>query len=598
VKNHNHFKYVNKALFMTLKRNQPCPCGSGKRYKNCCAVLQKDLPASTKELACCLVDQGNVVLVDKKHKEALKLYQEAVAIYPEYARAHYNIGVVFGKIGAKERAVVSFQKALSIEPEDAYAYYNIGVIRQEQGKEEEATACFQKAVAIRPDYAEAHYNLGVVFKNQGLFGKSAASFQEALSIKPNYAKALTMLGNIFKEQGQLKDAADRYKQALVVKYDCADTLYNLGVLRKQQGRLDVAVDCCQKALAIKPDYAEAHRCLASLLKYTKVDDHIEEMEKIISKIETTSAQKMHLAFALGKAYEELGEHEKAFTYLWEGNKRKRETFFYSTDQEKLIFNKIKNVFTDTFISKNLKVGVPDKTPIFILGMLRSGTSLVEQILASHPDVYGAGELEDFKEVVLRATDTTLQNEVFENISKDGGRIITKIGTEYSKKLREHSATAKFITDKMPGNFLFIGAIILALPNAKIIHCVRNPMDNCFSIYKNLFVGEHKYAYDLRELGRYHLLHQDLMRYWHEIFPGKIYAISYEKLVNDQEVETRKLLKHCGLSWDEACLSFHKTSRAVTTASAVQVRKPIYKESVQLWKKYEKQLQPLSKLLSG
>jgi hypothetical protein len=291
-------------------------------------------------------------------------------------------------------------------------------------------------------------------------------------------------------------------------------------------------------------------------------------------------------------------YEKAFYYLKEGNTLKRKTFEYSAEETKAEFEQIKSTFTKTFILNNSKFGNPDNTPIFILGMPRSGTSLVEQILVSHPDVYGAGELYYLRQIISQLAKADSVNQICENISKSGEEITTRLGLDYINKIRNFSAATKFITDKMPHNFLWIGAIISALPNAKIISCTRDPMDNCLSIYKNNFAKGQKYAYDLQELGHYHLRYQDLMRYWHEVFPGKIYAINYEKLVDAQETETRKLLKHCGLSWDEACLSFHKTSRAVTTASAVQVRKPIYKESVQLWKKYEKQLQPLSKLLSG
>ncbi|MEN8134053.1 MAG: sulfotransferase [Thermodesulfobacteriota bacterium] len=508
---------------MTIKRNQPCPCGSGKRYKSCCAVLQTDVPTSKKEQACSLVDQGNIMLVEEKHEEALKLYQEALSVFPEYARAHYNIGVVFEKTGAKERAIDSFQRALSIEPEDAYAHYNIGVIWQEQGKEE-AASCFQKAVSIKPDYAEAHYNLGVTYKNQG--------------------------------------------------------------------KLEEALCCCQKALSIAPDYAKSHFLISSLQKYSGNEKHIIEMKNLFSQNHINNEQKMYLAFGLGKAYEDSGIYEKAFCYFKEGNKLKRKTYEYSAEETETEFKRIKRTFTKSFILNNSKSGNPDNTPIFILGMPRSGTSLVEQILASHPNVYGAGELTFIADIISQLSRSGQTDNICETILKDGKDFIARLGHYYIEKIRTYSAETKFITDKMPLNFLWIGAIILALPNAKIISCLRSPMDNCLSIYKNVFHEGHKYAYSLQELGRYHVCYQDLMLYWHEVFPGKIYDISYEKLVNDQEVETRKLLNHCGLSWDDACLSFHKTSRRVATASAAQVRRPIYKDSVQLWKRYEKQLQPL------
>ena len=179
-----------------------------------------------------------------------------------------------------------------------------------------------------------------------------------------------------------------------------------------------------------------------------------------------------------------------------------------------------------------------------------------------------------------------------SISRSDENFHGKLAVEYLKRLRAHSQSARFITDKMPHNFVFIGAICLALPNAKIIHCLRDPMDNCFSIYKHLFGGQHYYAYDQQELAQYYLIYQDLMRHWYNVFPGRIYDIKYENIISNQEVETRKLLEHCGLAWDDRCLSFYKTKRNVSTLSWTQVRKPIYKDSVLLWKKYEKYLEPL------
>jgi tetratricopeptide (TPR) repeat protein len=519
---------------VTIKRNQPCPCGSGKKHKKCCAIihddLQNNLLAPKKESACSLVDHGNLLLAEGKHEKALKIYQDALSINPEYARAHYNIGVVFERTGDKARAIDSFQRSLSIEPEDAYAHYNMGVIWQKQGEEEKATTCFQKTISIKSDYAEAYYNLAVIYKNQG-------KFEEALS-------------------------------------------------------------CCQKALSIAPSYAKSHLLTASLQKYSGTEDHILKMESLFPQDHINSEQKMYLAFGLGKAYEDSGIYEKAFHYLKEGNKLKRKTFEYSAEETENEFKRIKETFTKSFILSNSKFGNPDNTPIFILGMPRSGTSLVEQILASHPNVYGAGELPFIANIISQLSQGGQTDTICKTLSKDVKDFVDRLGLNYIEKIRTYSAESKFITDKMPLNFMWIGAIVLALPNAKIISCLRNPMDNCLSIYKNIFHEGHKYAYDLEELGRYHMLYQDLMRYWHEVFPGKIYDISYEKLVHDQEPETRTLLNHCGLSWHDACLTFHKTARTVATASAAQVRRPIYKDSVQLWKSYEKELIPLSAVLLG
>ena len=423
---------------------------------------------------------------------------------------------------------------------------------------------------------------------------------KALSIRPDYVEAHNNLGNTLKKQGRLDDAVVSYKKALSIKPDYAEAHYNLGNTFKEQGRLDDAVVSYKKALSVKPDYAEAHRALASTHKYTAHNQQIMLMENIFRKKETSDDKKMHLAFGLGKAYEDLKKFDIAFNYLLEGNKLKRETCNYSPKGEQKIFETIQKTFDVSFARKNKDKGLVnlDDTPIFILGMPRSGTSLVEQILASHPMVYGAGELDILRNIILSLPETQSLNEAFEYIArdKDVTNLLAKLGSEYLNKLRGHSATAKFITDKMPHNFRFIGLINLSLPNAKIIHCVRDPMDNCFSIFKKYFVHEHRYAYNLQELGQYYLLYQNLMRHWHNIFPEIIYDIIYEELVADQEGQTRKLLQHCKLPWNDACLSFYKTSGRVATASSAQVRKPIYEDSVQLWKRYEKQLKSLQEVL--
>jgi hypothetical protein len=320
------------------------------------------------------------------------------------------------------------------------------------------------------------------------------------------------------------------------------------------------------------------------------------METLLSQNTLSDDQRMHLAFALGKAYEDLGEYGKSFNSLLHGNNLKRKTYDYTGEETKGLFQSIKKLCNADFISRHLKNGISDSTPIFIVGMPRSGTSLVEQILASHPDVYGAGELEEFKMVLLDLTKTRILSDAYSSLSKKDKGLIAGIGTEYLSRLRRNSDKGKFITDKMPHNFQHVGIIRLALPNAKIIHCTRDPMDNCFSIYKNYFSGIHRYAYELGELGQYYNLYQDLMKYWYSLFPDFIYEIKYEELVENQEAESKRLIQFCGLPWVDECYSFYNTSRQVATASATQVRKPIYKDSVQLWKKYRSQLEPLWSVL--
>ncbi len=231
-------------------------------------------------------------------------------------------------------------------------------------------------------------------------------------------------------------------------------------------------------------------------------------------------------------------------------------------------------------------------------MPRSGTTLVEQILASHPDVYGGGELGDLKRIITSYFGMEDDTGFADKIRQTESEYFIGAGDEYVTSVRNHFNTDKFITDKMPGNFKFIGMIRLMLPNAKVIHCRRDPLDTCLSIFKNYFSKSHYYAYDLTELGKYYNLYRDLMKHWHSVLPDFIYDIQYEDVVADQEKQSRALLEHCGLEWDDACLEFHRTDRPVMTASASQVRRPIYKDSVQSWKRYENWLAPLLDVLAN
>lgn len=277
---------------------------------------------------------------------------------------------------------------------------------------------------------------------------------------------------------------------------------------------------------------------------------------------------------------------------------KRSGYDYSLEEDKEFFSCIKEMFSAELFKKHSNSGTDNNAPIFILGMPRSGTTLTEQILSSHQMVYGAGELPDIRKLLSQMCGAGEYKKFPKLVGSLGNDDLSRIGSEYIKGLRKRNSSAEHITDKMPHNFLHVGMIRLMLPNAKIIHCKRDPIDNCLSIFKQNFGGVHKYAYDLAELGGYHLLYQDLMEHWNKVLPGFVFELQYEDMVADQEGMTRKLLEFCGLPWDDNCLQFHKSERTVKTASYTQVRKKIYSDSVQLWKRYEQELQPLISALDA
>lgn len=543
-------------------------------------------------------NRGVVLLDLKRPEEALASFDRALALRPDYVEALNNRGIALRELNRPAEACASAERALALKPDYADALTNRGNVLRALKQPEEALASFDRALAVNPDYTEALNGRGAVLLDLKRPEEALASFDQALMLRPDYAEALYNRGNALRELGRHGDALANYDRALALKPDYADALNNRGSMLVYQGRQDEAAASFRKALSIKPDLVEAHASLSLATKHAWHDDDIRSMERLIAREDLSAVQKMHLCFALGKALEDIKEYPKAFDYILEGNRLLRASYAYSISEDEHRFERIKQVFNADFISARNNAGSPDDSPIFIVGMPRSGTSLVEQILASHPDVVGAGELNDLPEVVESHCGQRVAAAFPECVLNFEAGAFAQLGSDYVQRIRQHSSAARRITDKRPHNFLMIGLIKTILPNARIVHCVRDPMDSCWSLFKLYATGNFRFAHDFCELGRYYNLYLDLMAHWHAVLPDFVFDVKYEELVSDQRTQTKRLLDYCGLPWDEACLSFYKTERTVATPSATQVRRPIYKDSVQLWKNYEPQLEPLRKALSA
>ncbi|MCP5004829.1 MAG: tetratricopeptide repeat protein, partial [Planctomycetes bacterium] len=392
-------------------------------------------------------------------------------------------------------------------------------------------------------------------------------------------------------------ALDSFHKALHIKPDYAETWNNLGNALKSLGKMENAIESYRKAISHKPDYAAAYFALAQTKQHTEYDGDMTAMETLLGKSGITDKEKVQICFGLGKAFEDLKQYDEAFNYFQNGNRIKRNMFDYSISAERVFFDKLVKVFDKKFFDQRKGCGCNRDVPIFVLGMPRSGTTLVEQILASHYQVFGAGELSDIKQLLFEQNHE-LRHETFpENVSGFDLKVFTQLGEEYIRRISRYNIDRKdYVTDKMPFNTLFIGMIKVILPMAKVIHCRRNPVDTCLSCYKADFNEYKKFSYDLTEIGQYYRLYHNLMTHWHEVLPDFIYDVQYEDLVADQELQTRQLLDFCGLPWHEACLSFHTLDRKIKTASFSQARQPLYKSSVHSWKRYEKHLGPLLEAL--
>ena len=338
-------------------------------------------------------------------------------------------------------------------------------------------------------------------------------------------------------------------------------------------------------------FTVTHRSLSRITKYTNNDEHFNELKKIYKKANSNdSEKKIELGYALGKAYEDTKNFDKSFSHYKEANFLQRKKIDFSLKLEKKKFKEIKNTYNKKLLDNYKNTGSSDSSPIFIVGMPRSCTTLVEQILSSHNKVYGADELEFIPDVVKKNFGDKNLSLFFEEIVNFDKNNLKKIGDEYITKIKDISKESERVTDKLPINFLYIGFIKLILPKSKIIHCYRNSKDNCLSIFKNQFSsGKIKFAYEMGEIVDYYNLYNDLMKYWNNLLPNFIFNIKYENLISDTKDEIKNLLRYCDLNWSNDCLNFYNNKRQIKTASDVQARSKIYTSSIDSWKNYEKYL---------
>ena len=521
--------------------------------------------------------------------KALLSIKELIQDFPNIPLLHNISGACNSALGEIDSSIISFNKAIELKPDYDEAYFNLGVAFHQTGQLGEAINCYERAISIKHAYPTAHNNLGLIALSQGQLDNALKSFEWAVAYSPEYAEAHNSLGAALQELKQFEKAKVSFKKAVALNPQYAQGLHNLAILSEIINLPDEASEYYEKALAVEPNYAEAYRNQSRTKKYKKNDPQIAQMQSIYSNDNLSISDKVHINFALAKVNEDLGNQKDFFKHLDEGSRLRKKQLNYNINETEEFHSSLIRLFSeDQPKIKQLSLGPLDIRPIFIVGMPRSGTSLVEQIISSHHSVHGAGELNNFKNVVTPALKNYIGN-LTNTINEDD---LLSIRKNYIKSLMDLNVSEKIITDKMPVNFRMIGLILTAIPEAKIIHLTRNPKATCWSNYKHYFANENGFTFDQEDLARFFILYQELMGFWHKSFPNKIHDISYERLTTHQEDETQKLLKYCELDWDNNCLNFHKNTRAVHTASASQVRQKMYQGSSDAWKKYEKFLQPL------
>ena len=510
---------------------------------------------------------------------SVEAYKKALAIKPDYAEAYNNMGVSLRERGTLEEALEAHKKALDIQPDYADAYYNMGNAIKEQGRLKEAIDAYKKALDIQPDYADAYNNIGNALKDQGKLDEAIQAFNNALATKPDYADAYYNMGATLQEQGKLEEAIEAYKKALAIKRDYADAYNNMGTTLQEQGKLEEAIEAYKKALAIKPDYAEAHRNLSILTKYNSNTAQISTVVALLERTDLNNSDRCNLLYTHAKMQEDMGDLRSAFESYVAGGDLRKKLLAYEPVQDQRLFARIKKTaphFKD--LAQSITSGSISHTPIFILGMPRSGTTLVEQIISSHSKVTGAGELGYVSQ---------FGGQIASDLKAPTSEALATFRDRYLKELAKRASDQAFVTDKMPQNFRYIALICAALPEAKIIHVQRNSKATCWSNFKHYFTSKDLgYSYNLGDTVKYHELYKDLMHFWFQSYNDRIYNLDYDKLTEDRELGIRRLIEYLGLKWEDSCLAPQENKRSVKTASSQQVRQKVYTGSSQAWRKYE------------
>ena len=491
-----------------------------------------------------------------------------------------------------KKVIDGCNKILKKDPNIPYVLNLCGLALQGTNNTLASINYFNKAIEVEPDNIAAINNLANSYKALSKFDIAEKLYLKTLKINPKYIKALNNYGNLKQQIGDFNGCIELYLKALEIKPNQTNILFSLASAYQEIGNFKKCKEIANKVLTIEPKNTSVHKLISSIINYKNENDHLIVMENLSKDKTLKSEQLIDLSFALGKAYEDIENYEKSYENLEKGNKLKKIKINYQINNQVKLFESITKTFDDLDL-ESLKQTSKNKSIIFICGMPRSGTTLIEQIIAAHPQVNGAGELIYLQNSIEQnfIEDFKLNKQKIINEASSNNNIIE---SKYFELLDFHKFNSKLITDKAPQNFRWIGFIKIFFPNSKIIHCNRNAKDNCLSLFKNNFASSHMdWTYDQKDIAEYYNLYYELIKFWNKKLPNNIYNVHYERIVQNKEIEIKKLIEFCGLKWDSACLNHHKHIKTpISTVSVVQARKPIYSSSVNSSNKYFKYLNGL------
>ena len=575
-------------------------------------------------------DLGRLLVELHRPEEAVTLLEKATRLNPKEEKAFFELGKALAMTGKGKEADEAFEKSFDLNPERKTLA--LAAEHQKEGRLEEAERCCRDVLRMSPNNVDALRLLGITLIRGGRVDEAETQFRKAIAIAPDFVGALMDLGRSLKDQNQFEEAIDCFKQAMrleptnfqapfllastltpaALTYEALEAYERVLELRpnhpgarlglahvlKTIGRQKEAVQAYRDCIELKPNNGETYWSMANLKTYQLSDDDIETMESKLDLEEVDEESRVNFLFALAKAYEDRGEFGRAWSFYVDGNEGRRALEFYDPVQTEVTNDTLIEVFDKSLFEKNQGHGHPDAAPIFVVGLPRSGSTLIEQILASHSMVEGTSELPYLGQVAASLNRNRADGINYpEAVRELGNTHLDRLGKDYLRRAQLHRIEgAPHFVDKMPNNFPSIGLIHLILPNAKIIDARRYPLDSCLSCYRQLFARGQTFTYDLTDIGEYFLEYQRMMDHWHEVLPGRVLTVQYEELVTDFETQVRRLIDYCDLPWEDACASFHETDRPVRTASSEQVRQPVYTKSIHFWRNHEQHLGELIEVL--
>jgi tetratricopeptide (TPR) repeat protein len=514
------------------------------------------------------------------------------------ARALEGRAWAFMKQGNTKDLITACEQLNRQFPQFASGWHTTSQMALKLGNPPMALAAIEKALSLEPRSTARAIQKAQCLASLGDMERLSIEVQQLSSRKMETAYQYSAVAMLLTQLGKREDAVALYEKAAKLEPKAAVHVYNMACMQRSLGELEAAEINYDKAIRLNPADYESYKIRSDLRRQTPDRNHVDELEQLLDSGIDDERGMVQICYGVAKELEDLGEAERSFRHLKTGSDRRRKLMKYEVERDLETIEAIKRTFSRGVFT-DPGGGCDNDEAIFILGMPRTGTTLVERILASHTDVFAAGELNNFAAqlmTMMRAQNIDKKVTRDEMVRSSAKLDFRSLGEAYVKSTRPFTGkTARFI-DKMPLNYLYVGLIHLALPKATIINLQRHPMDTCYAIYKQLFVDAYPFSYDLEEIAKYYVAYHQLMEHWHAVLPGVIHTIQYESLVDDIETQTRQMLDACGLDWQAQCLRFYENKEASTTASTAQIRRPIYKSSVGKWHDYEEQLQPVVEIL--